>query len=74
MLAVEVTHEVLRINSRSFTVAPITIAYRGHFRDVARATPANFASSHRKNGIATKIALLPASRASGCRTIARRWW
>jgi alpha,alpha-trehalase len=34
-LAVEVTHEVLRISSRSFTVAPITIAYRGHFRDVA---------------------------------------
>jgi alpha,alpha-trehalase len=32
---VEVTHEVLRIRSRSFTVAPITIAYRGHFRDVA---------------------------------------
>jgi alpha,alpha-trehalase len=35
MLEVEVTHEVLRISSRSFTVAPITIAYRGHFRDVA---------------------------------------
>ena len=35
VLAVEVTHEVLRISSRSFTVAPITIAYRGHFRDVA---------------------------------------
>ena len=35
VLAVEVTHEVLRIRSRSFTVAPITIAYRGHFRDVA---------------------------------------
>jgi alpha,alpha-trehalase len=34
-LEVEVTHEVLRIHSRSFTVAPITIAYRGHFRDVA---------------------------------------
>jgi alpha,alpha-trehalase len=35
VLDVEVTHEVLRISSRSFTVAPITIAYRGHFRDVA---------------------------------------
>jgi alpha,alpha-trehalase len=35
VLEVEVTHEVLRIHSRSFTVAPITIAYRGHFRDVA---------------------------------------
>ena len=35
VLAVEVTQEVLRISSRSFTVAPITIAYRGHFRDVA---------------------------------------
>ncbi len=35
VLEVEVTHEVLRISSRSFTVAPITIAYRGHFRDVA---------------------------------------
>jgi alpha,alpha-trehalase len=35
MLEVEVTHEVLRISSRSFTVAPITIAYRGHFRHVA---------------------------------------
>jgi alpha,alpha-trehalase len=35
ILEVEVTHEVLRIRSRSFTVAPITIAYRGHFRDVA---------------------------------------
>jgi alpha,alpha-trehalase len=35
VLAVEVTHEVLRIRSTSFTVAPITIAYRGHFRDVA---------------------------------------
>jgi alpha,alpha-trehalase len=35
VLEVEVTHEVLRIYSRSFTVAPITIAYRGHFRDVA---------------------------------------
>lgn len=35
MLEVEVTHDVLRISSRSFTVAPITIAYRGHFRDMA---------------------------------------
>ena len=35
VLDVEVTHEVLRIHSQSFTVTPITIAYRGHFRDVA---------------------------------------
>lgn len=35
VLEVEVTHKVLRIRSRSFTVAPMTIAYRGHFRDVA---------------------------------------
>jgi alpha,alpha-trehalase len=35
VLDVEVTHDVLRIHSQSFTVAPITIAYRGHFRDVA---------------------------------------
>jgi alpha,alpha-trehalase len=35
ILEVEVTHEVLKITSRSFTVPLITIAYRGHFRDVA---------------------------------------
>jgi alpha,alpha-trehalase len=35
VLDVEVTHEILRINSQSFTAAPITIAYRGHFRDLA---------------------------------------
>jgi len=26
---------LLRINSRPFTANPITVAYRGHFRDVA---------------------------------------
>ena len=72
VLAVEVTHEVLRISSRSFTVAPITIAYRGHFRDVAPGDTCEFRLFTRKNGIATKIAPL-ASRASGCRAIARRW-
>ena len=35
MLGVEVDHDVLKISSYSFTTAPITIAYRGHFRDVA---------------------------------------
>ena len=35
MLDVEADHDMLRISSRSFTANPITIAYRGRFRDVA---------------------------------------
>lgn len=35
VLDVEASHETLKISSRSFTASPITIAYRGHFRDVA---------------------------------------
>jgi alpha,alpha-trehalase len=35
MLDVEADRDVLRIASRPFTANPITIAYRGHFRDVA---------------------------------------
>lgn len=34
-LQVEVNHEALRISSGSFTTIPITIAYRGHYRDLA---------------------------------------
>jgi len=33
-LQVEVDHERLRVSSCQFTAPPITIAYRGHFRDV----------------------------------------
>lgn len=35
MLEVAASHDALRIASRPFTAAPITIAYRGHYRDVA---------------------------------------
>lgn len=35
ILDVEADHDLLRINSRPFTANPITVAYRGHFRDVA---------------------------------------
>ena len=35
VLDIEATHECLRISSRSFTTSPITVAYRGHFRDLA---------------------------------------
>jgi alpha,alpha-trehalase len=35
ILDVEVDRDVLRLNSRPFTANPVTIAYRGHFRDVA---------------------------------------
>ncbi len=34
-LCVEANHARLRITSGSFTSAPITIAYRGHFRELA---------------------------------------
>ena len=34
ILDVDVDHERLRINSLPFTANPITVAYRGHFRDV----------------------------------------
>jgi alpha,alpha-trehalase len=35
ILDVEETHDRLKITSRSFTANPITVAYRGHYRDVA---------------------------------------
>jgi NAD(P)-dependent dehydrogenase (short-subunit alcohol dehydrogenase family) len=35
MLDVDVDHDALRIHSRSLTTTPITIAYRGHYRDLA---------------------------------------
>jgi alpha,alpha-trehalase len=35
ILDIEVDRDLLRIRSRPFTANPITIAYRGHFRDVA---------------------------------------
>ncbi|MEJ2376821.1 MAG: glycosyl hydrolase family 65 protein [Pseudolabrys sp.] len=35
ILDVEVDHDVLKVASRSFTASPITIAYRGRYRDVA---------------------------------------
>jgi alpha,alpha-trehalase len=34
VLEVEANHDRLRISSRPFTAGPITIAYRGHYRDV----------------------------------------
>jgi alpha,alpha-trehalase len=34
-LHIKVTHEVLEIASRPATAFPITVAYRGHFRDMA---------------------------------------
>ena len=35
ILDIEVDRDLLRIRSRPFTANPITIAYRGHFRDVS---------------------------------------
>ena len=35
ILKIDVTHAVLRVSSCCLTTTPITIAYRGHFRDVA---------------------------------------
>jgi alpha,alpha-trehalase len=35
LLDVEVSHDLLRISSRSFTSSPIKVAYRGRYRDVA---------------------------------------
>jgi alpha,alpha-trehalase len=35
ILDIEVDRDLLRIRSRPFTADPITVAYRGHFRDVA---------------------------------------
>jgi len=35
VLVVDCDRDVLRVSSRSFTAAPITIAYRGHYRTVA---------------------------------------
>jgi alpha,alpha-trehalase len=34
-LDLEVTHDCLRISSRPFTAHPITIAYRGHVREIS---------------------------------------
>ena len=71
VLAVEVTQEVLRISSRSFTVAPITIAYRGHFRDVAPGDTCEFRLfTPRERQRDENRPLM--SRASGGRAIARR--
>jgi alpha,alpha-trehalase len=35
ILEIDVDHDVLRIRSGSLTTTPITIAYRGHYRDLA---------------------------------------
>jgi Glycosyl hydrolase family 65, C-terminal domain len=35
VLEIAVDRDLLRIRSRPFTAGPITVAYRGHFRDVA---------------------------------------
>jgi Glycosyl hydrolase family 65, C-terminal domain len=35
ILDIEVDRDLLRIRSRPFTANPITVAYRGHFRNVA---------------------------------------
>lgn len=42
ILDVSVDHNLLRIDSRPFTADPITVAYRGHFRDVAAGESYNF--------------------------------
>jgi alpha,alpha-trehalase len=34
VLDIDVDHDMLRIASRSFTSAPIKVAYRGHYRDL----------------------------------------
>jgi alpha,alpha-trehalase len=35
ILDLEIDHEMLRVSSRPFTAAPVTIAYRGHFRNIS---------------------------------------
>jgi alpha,alpha-trehalase len=35
ILDLEVDHEVLRVSSRPVAAAPVTIAYRGHFREIS---------------------------------------
>jgi alpha,alpha-trehalase len=35
ILDLEIDHETLRVSSRPFSAAPVTIAYRGHFRDIS---------------------------------------
>ena len=35
ILDITVTHDILRISSQLFTASPVSVAYRGHFRDVA---------------------------------------
>ena len=42
MLDLDVDHDTLRIGSRSLTVAPITVAYRGHYRDLAAGETCQF--------------------------------
>jgi alpha,alpha-trehalase len=34
ILDLEIDHEMLRVSSRPFTAAPVTIGYRGHFREI----------------------------------------
>lgn len=41
-LDVDVDHDVLRIRSGSLTTSPITIAYRGHYRDLAPGNECEF--------------------------------
>jgi hypothetical protein len=54
ILDIEVDRDLLRIRSRPFTANPITVAYRGHFRNVAPATLTNSISSNPKSSIATR--------------------
>jgi trehalose/maltose hydrolase-like predicted phosphorylase len=35
ILDLEIDQETLRVSSRPFAAAPVTIAYRGHFRDIS---------------------------------------
>ena len=35
ILDLEIDHEILRVSSRPFTAQPVTISYRGHFRDIS---------------------------------------
>jgi alpha,alpha-trehalase len=35
ILDLEIDHETLRVSSRPFTALPVTIAYRGHFREIS---------------------------------------
>jgi alpha,alpha-trehalase len=46
ILDVEVEREVLRITSRRFTAAPITVAYRGQFREMSPGDSYSFRLIH----------------------------